>query len=165
MKKRVTSILCAFALLCGMLVIPAGEAKASDIRKEDAKTVLTLNSASTGKLNTARSVNGAYLMEGDCSITKAGRGKVYVYGSTTANCDVDYVCVNVYLERYIEEDDYWEQVTYWTVEDYNTYYVSTSKTLEVEGGYYYRTRAEHIAGPNEGMKDAGDSVTEGIMIK
>ena len=104
MKKRVTSILCAFALLCGMLVIPAGEAKASDIRKEDAKTVLTLNSASTGKLNTARSVNGAYLMEGDCSITKAGRGKIYVYASTTANFDVEYVGVIIYVERYLEEE-------------------------------------------------------------
>ena len=166
MKKRVTSILCALALICGMLVIPAGEAKASDIRKEDAKTVLTLNDASAGKLETARSVNGAYLMEGDCSITKAGRGKIYVYASTTANYDVEYVGVIIYVERYLEEEDMWGQVDCWTVEDYNTYYVSTSKTLEVEGGYYYRTRAEHIAGPlNDGMRDAGDSMTDGIMIK
>lgn len=166
MKKRVTSILCAFALFCGMLVIPAREAKASDIQREDAKAVLTLSELSEGKLKTQRSVTGAYLMEGDCSITKAGRGRIYVYASTTANRDVEYIGVIIYVERYLEEEDMWGQVDCWLVEDYNTYYVSTSKTLEVEKGYYYRTRAEHIAGPlNDGMRDAGDSMTDGIMIK
>ena len=77
---------------------------------------------------------------------------------------VDYVGVIVYVDQYNEETGKWEQVTTWTVEDENTYYVSTSKTVTVDRGYYYRVHAEHIAGPKDGEKDAGDSVTDGIKI-
>ena len=33
-----------------------------------------------------------------------------------------------------------------------------------DGGYYYRVHAEHIAGPADGEKDTGDSITDGIKI-
>ena len=103
-------------------------------------------------------------MTGDCSISKAGRGRIYVYASTTANMDVDYVGVIVYVDQYNETTEEWDQIDCWTVEDENTYYVSTSKSITVDRGYYYRTHAEHIAGPNDGMKDAGTSLTDGIYI-
>jgi hypothetical protein len=34
-------------------------------------------------------------------------------------------------------------LTSWPFEKYNTSYVSGVKGLQVAGGYYYRTRAEH----------------------
>ena len=103
-------------------------------------------------------------MEGDCSISKAGRGRAYVYASTTANMTVDYVGVIVRVEQYDENSKTWEQIASWTEDGENTYYVSTSKTVTVERGYYYRVHAEHIAGPADGEKDTGDSITDGIKI-
>lgn len=50
------------------------------------------------------------------------------------------------------------------MEDENTYYVSTSKTVTVDRGYYYRVHADHIAGPADGEKDLGNSATDGIKI-
>ena len=109
-------------------------------------------------------MRGVYLMTGDCSISKAGRGRIYAYASTTANTTVDYVGVIVYVDQYNAETGNWEQVTTWTVEDENTYYVSTSKTVTVDRGYYYRVHADHIAGPADGEKDFGNSLTDGIKI-
>ncbi len=54
------------------------------------------------------------------------------------------------------------RVTAWNAEDENTYYVSTSKTVTVDRGYYYRAHADHIAGPADGEKDLGNSLTDGI---
>jgi hypothetical protein len=42
--------------------------------------------------------------------------------------------------------------------------VSTSKTVLVERGYFYRVRADHIAGPEDGQKDFGVSATDGIKV-
>ena len=162
MKKRVLSMLCMAALLCGILLTNSVEVKAADGAPVDGSYLTTQDSSvGTAVLRT----RGVYLMEGDCSISKAGRGRVYAYASTTANMDVDYVGVIVYVDQYNEEEDVWEQIDCWTVEDENTYYVSTSKSITVERGYYYRTHAEHIAGPKDGLKDEGLSATDGIFIE
>ena len=88
-----------------------------------------------------------------------------MYASTTANMTVDYVGVNVYVDQYNEETGKWEQShCVDSAEDENTYYVSTSKTVTVDRGYYYRVHADHIAGPADGEKDLGDSLTDGIKI-
>lgn len=162
MKKRILSMLCMAALLCGILLTNNVEVKAADGAPVDGSYLTTQESSvGTAVLRT----RGVYLMEGDCSISKAGRGRIYVYASTTANMDVDYVGVIVYVDQYNAEEDRWEQFDCWTAEDENIYYVSTSQTLTVDRGYYYRVHADHIAGPNDGMKDAGTSLTDGILIE
>ena len=54
------------------------------------------------------------MMDGECSISKAGRDEIYCYGSTTANHDVDKLAVVVYVDRYHEaegdEEAYWGQI-------------------------------------------------------
>ena len=91
-------------------------------------------------------------MVGECSITKAGRNRIYVYSGTTANRTVNLVSTIVYVDQYIEEKDAWGQIDFWRKDAENDYFVSTSKYITVEPGYYYRVRADH-------------SFTDGIMIK
>lgn len=160
-RKRVLSLLCALVLLCGIILNSEIKVKASGGEPIDG-SYLTHQESSVGKA--VQITRGAYLMTGDCSVSKAGRGRVYAYASTTANKDVDYVGVVVYVEQYDEETEGWGQIDCWTVEDTDTYYVSTSKTVLVERGYFYRVRADHIAGPEDGEKDFGVSATDGIKV-
>ena len=46
----------------------------------------------------------------------------------------------------------------------NDVYMSTAKTVYVDGGYYYRVRARHVAG-NESPYEETASFTDGIFVK
>ena len=103
-------------------------------------------------------------MTGDCSISKAGLTRVYAYASTTANTEVNYMATIVYVERYHEEDDDWGQVAWWMEETHNDYFLSTAKSIKVDRGYYYRVRANHIAGESAYDYDETASATDGILL-
>ncbi|MDD2978900.1 MAG: DUF6147 family protein [Hespellia sp.] len=162
MRKRIISLIISLVLIFAMSFTTIYPAKA-----EDAKSVegshLTEKEESNG--NAILKMRGIYLQTGDCSITSAGRGRIYIYGSTTANYVVDMVVVGVYVEQYNEKTDEWDQVHFVSKEATNNYYVSLGQTLLVERGYYYRVRAAHSAGPKDSLRDTADSATDGIMIK
>lgn len=154
-------MLCMAAIMCGLLFAPKVKVNAADAKAVDGSYLTTQDSAVGEAILTMR---GVYLMEGDCSISKAGTGRIYCYASTTANMTVDYVGVLVYVDCYNTSTGEWDQISSWVAEDSDTYYVSTSKTIKVDTGYYYRVRAEHFAGPDDGLKDEGLSLTDGILI-
>ncbi len=161
MRKRKLPVIMALALMCCLVMLTGKSVEASEGEKIDG-SYLTEGDSSAGKA--VLKMRGVYLMTGDCSISKAGRGRIYAYASTTANMTVDYVGVIVYVDQYDEDEKAWKQVDAWLAEDENTYYVSTSKTVTVDRGYYYRVHADHIAGPADGEKDFGNSLTDGIKI-
>ena len=166
MKKRVLSLISAFALMCGVLLGTQinVNAEESQARQVDG-SYLTTEETSTGRVQSNPLLRGKYLMEGECSITRAGSGRIYVYGSTTANTTVGFVSVIVYVDQYNEEDDAWDQIDAWVLDDIDTYFVSTSKTLKVDKGYYYRVHCEHFAGNEEDYPyDSAISYTDGIWI-
>lgn len=82
------------------------------------------------------------MMTGECSISKAGTKRIYAFGATTANHEVDYLAVIVYVDRYHEDTGEWGQIDAWMVEDANDYFVYTGKTITVDRGYYYRVHAD-----------------------
>lgn len=150
----------------GMFILSDSKVDASEnaMVKVDG-SYLTNNESSKGTTNSGIQTRGTHMMDGECSITKAGRGRIYVYAATTANHDVDYLSTILYIDRYNEEKDAWDQIESWQVEDYNTYYLSTSKSLSVDRGYYYRVHADHAAGMvNEYPYDEATSFTDGIWI-
>lgn len=165
MKRRILSVITSFTILCGMMTLSAINAEASD---EQLKLVdgsyLTTDDYSEGHSYTPGVARGQYLMTGDCSITKAGLTRVYAYGSTTANRKVNYMATIVYVDRYNEELDKWGQVYAWSVEAEQDYYLSTSKTITVDRGYYYRVRARHLAGDQAPYYDETASFTDGILL-
>lgn len=151
----------AFCCMVTASVVQA-EASAPELRKVDG-SYLTMEESSTG--TTADSVErGIHLMTGDCTVSKAGRGKIYAYASTTAEHEVNYIATIVYVDCYLEDVDAWGYVTSWMEDVENDVYMSTAKTVYVEGGYYYRVRAHHIAG-NEYPYEETASVTNGIWIQ
>lgn len=169
MKKRVLSILCSLFILFSMFL---GASVNTNAQGEDNSEVIVDGSVLTqDDSSKGTSVNpmlrGKHLMDGECCVSKAGIGKIYVYGQTTANHDVDYVAVLMDVEKLVEIDgeDAWIQVKPYTVDARNTYYVIVDDTLKVDRGYYYRVRCEHFAGnDDEEFYDEAFSVTDGIKI-
>lgn len=160
MKKRILSALGSLMVFCMVMGVSVINAEASEMKMVDG-SYLTTDETSTGY--SGPRTKGVYLMDGECSITKAGRNRVYAYASTTANQEVKYMATLVYVERYMEDVDAWEQVDWWMVEAQNDYYLSTAKTITVDRGYYYRVRANHIAGDVYPYEETA-SVTNGILV-
>lgn len=100
---------------------------------------------------------GYYLKSGTCTINKPASGKIGVGGSTTGQRVVDEISVTVCVQRLVNGN--WQNYHTWSAEKTNAAYVSTSKTLTVPTGYYYRVSCSHYA-----SSDAGFSNTDGIYI-
>lgn len=164
MKKRILPILCSLAILFTVTTVSALEVNASESEKKIVDgSILTTEDSSTG-YSSLSNERGIYLMTGECTISKAGLSRVYAYASTTANMEVDYIATLVYVERYNEEEDFWGQVDWWVEETHNDYFLSTAKSIKVDRGYYYRVRANHIAGESVDSYDETASFTDGILL-
>ncbi|RHV32206.1 hypothetical protein DXB59_14165 [Ruminococcus sp. OM05-10BH] len=100
---------------------------------------------------------GAYLQSGYSKINKAGEGKIAAGGSTAAQQVVSEVSINVNVERKVNGS--WVHYTSWTTTKKNAVAVTSSKTLTVPKGYYYRVRSVHYAN-----SDVSSSATGGLYI-
>ena len=127
MKKRIRSLIICIGILFGMSAVSVTNAEASndELKKVDG-SYLTLEDSSIGT-SSSNLAKGKHMMDGECSISKAGTNRVYAFGATTANHEVDFLAVIVYVDRYHEETDDWGQVDWWMVEDANDYFVYTGK--------------------------------------
>lgn len=167
LKQKIRRMISAAAAL--LMLIGIMQTSVLDVQAEETEpklvdgSYLTLEDSSTGYTYENELGRGTHLMDGECSITKAGRGRIYVYGSTTANHTVEFVSVLVYVDRYNEADDAWDQIDSWVAEATDDYYVSTSKTLTVDRGYFYRVHTEHFAGNGYPYESAA-SLTDGIKV-
>lgn len=164
MKKRILSTVLSLAVLMSVVTMVSTEAKASDVdRKCVDGSYLTSEESSVG-YTSSPDMRGQYLMTGECSITKAGLTRIYCYGATTANFEVDHIATLVYVDQYQEDVERWSQIDYWFAEDWNDYFLSTAKTIKVDRGYYYRVHADHIVGDGEDGYEENCSVTDGIRV-
>lgn len=161
MKRRVLSILCSLTLLSsiigGCLIVDAAQNE-----KIIDGSSLTTNEESVG-VTPNNLTRGEHLMTGECSISKAGTKRIYTYGATTANHTVDYLAVLVYVDRYNEETERWDQIDAWAKTDNNDYFICTSKSITVDRGYYYRVHADHLV-EKDGVGEETFSYTNGILV-
>lgn len=166
MKKRILSVVSAMVIICTLFCTSLVNVGAEETTNRQVDgSYLTMQESATAETIYNPLFRGYHLMDGTITISRAGIKKVFVYASTTANHDVDYLAVDVYVEEYNEETDYWEQIDVWTEEAEDTYYVVTQKTVYVDGGHYYRIRGEHFAGNDEDvLYDSSVTVTDGIWV-
>lgn len=164
MKKRLLSFVISVGILFSLSVISVIDAEASEneLKKVDG-SYLTLEEASIGKSSNSLT-RGLHMMDGECSISKAGTNRIYAFGATTANHEVDFLAVIVYVDQYDEASDEWWQVDAWMVEDANDYFVYTGKTITVDRGYYYRVHADHFVREGDDPMEETFSFTNGIWV-
>lgn len=165
--KKINSFICTIFTFISMFLIASMSADAKGLA--DGENIvdgsyLTYEDYSYG--TSANSMlRGEHLMTGDSIITKTGNGRIYTYGQTTADHDVDFVAVLVYVDRYHEDTGRWGQIDARVKEARDTYYVVSTKTLKVDGGYFYRVHCDHFAGnDDEEFYDEAISATNGIWI-
>lgn len=166
MPKKILSVLSVMVIVFNLFIVSSLNVRAEEKAsiQSDGSFLIDADS-STGYTNGTALLRGEHLMDGECSITKAGRGKIYVYASTTADHTVDYISTVIYVDRYNKETGKWGQIDFWQAEDTNTYYVATSKLLSVDSGYYYRVHADHVAGmKSDPAYEEATSLTDGILI-
>ena len=123
---------------------------------------MTSADSSTGY--TPNNERGKHLMDGQCSITKSGTKRIYTYGATTADHTVDALAVIVYVDQYNEKDGKWDQIDAFSKKVENDYYVATSKSIQVDRGYYYRVHASHIVRMAGSPDEETFSYTDGILV-
>lgn len=164
MKNRIMTIITSLVIFCSIFGISTTnvQASAQNLPKVDG-SYLTTDDYSEGHSSNSLQ-RGKHMMDGECSITKAGRDEIYCYGATTANHEVDKLAVIVYVDQYQEEEEKWAQIDSWVVEDENNYYVATAKTLEVPRGYYYRVHADHFVVDGDDPVEETFTVTDGIYL-
>ena len=163
MKKRILSVLGSFIVLLGVFSVSVSDVKASnsELKKVDG-SYLTTDEFSKG--SSSEKTRGKHMMDGECSISKAGTKRVYCYGATTANHEVDYLAVLVYVDQYQEDLDEWWRIDAWMTEKENDYFVHTGKTITVDQGYYYRVHADHFVPEGNDPMEETFSLTNGILV-
>ena len=160
MKKKIISTLSLIFSLC-FLFCGTINAEETSLKQVDGSYLTNQDSSESTSDNV--NTRGEHLMDGSCTISKAGIGKIYVYGQTTANHTVDKVEVIVYVEKYNAKTDKWDMVDVFTKESKDSTYVSFGKRMNVERGTYYRVRSDHFVTQGKEFEETY-CFTDGIMI-
>lgn len=158
MKKRALSVCCTFLLVISMLLISTNNAQAASENPILDGSYLTHDEESVGYATSF--TRGVDLLAGYSKCVRLGPGKIYAGGTSIAAHEVNCVRVSVIIERAREGDTSWSYYANWYKQNDNTDRVSSNRSLDVEGGYYYRVRCVHSA-----HLDVGESSTNGVYIE
>ena len=160
MRKKIISTL---SLLLSVCFLFCGTLNAEETSLKQVDGSYLTNQETTEGTTENSLTRGEHLMDGSCTISKAGIGKIYVYGQTTAHHTVDKIEVVVYIDKYNADTDKWERLDVISKESTDTYYVSLGKRMTVERGTYYRVRSEHFVFKGDDFEETG-CFTDGIKI-
>lgn len=156
MKKKIIAIIGIFVLSFGIIpMIPMETVQAKETINVDGSVLLDEVEESTGQM--LLETRGQYLQTGSSRIVKSGTGKITVGATTIAQKQVSTIKASVMVERLVNGN--WVSYTSWTASKNNTYSISTSKTLTVPRGYYYRVLSIHNAN-----SDRSTSNTDALYV-
>lgn len=158
MKKKVLSVYCIALLVFSMPFFSTKQVEAAADESILDGSELTYDDESVGC--DTKITRGEDLLTGYSKVVRLGPGKIYAGGTTIAAHDVERVKISVTVERAKEGDTSWGIYDGWQKENYNTDRVGSNRTLEVEGGYYYRVRCTHSAND-----DVSSSFTNGVYVE
>lgn len=158
MKKKILSACCVALLIFSMPFFSAGKVQAAADEPVLDGSVLTKEDESTGY--DTKVTRGVDLLTGYSKVVRLGPGKIYAGGTTIASHEVERVMISVMVERAQEGDTQWTFYDGWQKTNENTDRVGANRTMEVEGGYYYRVRCTHSAN-----NDVSSSFTNGVYVE
>jgi hypothetical protein len=144
-------------LIIGMLLITTDNAQAASQDPILDGSYLTSDDESIGY--DIKITRGEDLLTGYSKCVKLGPGKIYAGGTTIAAHTVERVHVSVIVERAKKGDTAWSSYIGWQKENLNADRAGSNRSLDVEGGYYYRVRSIHLAN-----HDMSSSFTNGVYV-
>ena len=153
-KSKILSLIMVMFMVCTLFISTQKNVQAADVPECVDGSYLTNDDSS--EVTVGSTSRGIYLKSGSSNIVRAGTGKIGAGGNTVGQKVVSKITVDVTVERYMNGK--WGYYTSWVETNYNSAYVSTSKTLSVPTGYY-RVCCVHYAN-----SDVSDSYTDGIYI-
>ena len=156
-RRRLLSVLLFACLALGTLTASAEEYEAGSVVDG---SVLTYELSAEGIAYPR--LRGTYFGSGSGNISVTGSRSVMITGSTTARQVSDSVKVTVHLQQ-LKNGSWVTIASYGPVTKYNNYYVSTSRTYSVTGGYYYRMTGGHTVIEN-GVFESATSATNGVWV-
>ena len=154
-KSKILSLVLTMVMVCTLFISTQQNVQAADGQECVDGSYLTNDDSS--EVTVGSMSRGVYLKSGSSNIVRAGTGKIGAGGNTVGQKTVSNITVIVTVERLLNGK--WAYYTSWIETNYNSSYVSTSKTLSVPTGYYYRVCCTHYAN-----SDVSDSYTDGIYI-
>lgn len=154
MKRIVASVL-TFVLCMSVVVSNRLDVKAAEGTECIEGSYLLEEDSSEG--TAIPTTKGVYLKSGSSAISKIGTNKIGAGGDTVGQKVVSKIAVTVEVQWLV--DGSWKTLTTWSATKTNAAMVSTSKTLTVPSGHFYRVYCRHYAG-----SDSSDSFTNGIFI-
>lgn len=109
-------------------------------------------------------LSSLYFKDGKSFISATGR-TLTISGNTSSYVSVNTITVNLYLQQWNDSQKKWINVTnIGEFSKFNTSFVTGSKRVIVPGGFYYRTRAQHLV-YQSGMIEQDYSNTSYIYVK
>ena len=114
---------------------------------------------------------GEFFAEADLMITDQGDGNIGALAKAYMDRAVDEVYITIYLDRWNEEEERWQMVTYYDAEFYAEDYPEglTDPTVDItflnqERGHYYRLRSAFSAVYDDDYEGFSPT-TSGIWIE
>lgn len=143
-KKKILSMLLSFIIMGGIwipkeLVVHAEEIEVSgycEYTDTEEESIVHWYAVA----------RGTYLKEGICSVSRAGKGKVTVSGTTTAHKVCDTIRASVYLDESSDGGNSFGQIgSYYFSENNTTSCHGSKANISVTSGWCYMARGGHSA--------------------
>ena len=131
-KSKILSLIMVMFMVCTLFISTQKNVKAADVPECVDGSYLTNDDSS--EVTVGSTSRGIYLKSGSSNIVRAGTGKIGAGGNTVGQKVVSKITVDVTVERYMNGK--WGYYTSWVQTNYNSAYVSTSKTLSVPTKLY-----------------------------
>ena len=140
-KSKILSLIMVMFMVCTLFISTQKNVQAADVPECVDGSYLTNDDSS--EVTVGSTSRGIYLKSGSSNIVRAGTGKIGAGGNTVGQKVVSKITVDVTVERYMNGK--WGYYTSWVQTNYNSACESTSRTLSVPTGYYYRVCCVHYA--------------------
>lgn len=153
--KKQLSIALSLIMICGLFFGPILTVNAAD--EPECVDGSYLVNEDSSEVTVGSKTRGIYLKSGSSTLTREAAGKLSAGGNTVGQMVVSKIAVNVKIQKLVNGS--WQYYDSWTTTNYNSAYVSSSKTKYVPTGYYYRVCCNHSAN-----SDVSGSFTNGLYI-
>lgn len=166
MKKRTLILVSLMSLLVFMICLPGVTVAEEQIGSPGTVEEMVCPDLQNGieiNLQESSAETSSLIKQWSCTIADNSNGTVAIYGETICYGTVDYLDVEVYLQRWNGSN--WIDVTSRTYSNSSYFYVrGSSSSITVTRGYYYRCRDVHHA-QKAGSNSTQTSVTNTLLIQ